>query len=189
MAVRNCAIAGCTRSRHNGKVCKSHDTIIKLGLPMAERVWVARRLANVERIGDCIIWQGAPNNMGYGKVGVLNDPSSSGEEEAVHRWFYKRFVGPLAADKVLDHLCRTPLCVNVEHLEPVTLAENTRRGFESRGLGSTRTHCKHGHPWTPENIRRVPGRNGNSFQKCHPCQVAQDRARHLTKRERERKGS
>lgn len=32
----------------------------------------------------------------------------------------------------LDHLCRTPACVNPDHLEPVTHAENLRRGVEAR---------------------------------------------------------
>ena len=177
-----CVVDGCDRSRHNGEVCNPHMRMIRAGLPVAESVWVARRLANVKRVGDCLIWQGSPNNTGYGKVGVRNDPTTPGSEEAVHRWFYKRFVGPLAADTVLDHLCRTPLCVNTEHLEPVTLAENTRRGFESRGLGTTRTECAHGHPWTPENIKTERGRNGGTVKRCRRCKVEQDSARHARNR-------
>ena len=155
---------------------------------MAESVWVARRLVNFTRAENgCWIWRGAPNNMGYGKVGSAGD-ESAGAEQAAHRWFYKRFVGPIPEGLVLDHLCRTPLCVNPEHLEPVTLAENTRRGFESRGFGSTRTACKHGHPWVAENIITEQGkRPGLTTKKCRVCKVQQDSARH--KRNAERKVS
>jgi len=173
----------CPRPAYRSGICHSHETIVRLGLPMAESVWIAKRLANVKRVGECIIWQGRPNNVGYGKVSVQNDPSAAGREEAVHRWFYKRFRGPLAADEVLDHLCRTPLCVNVDHLEPVTLAENTRRGFEARGYGSTRTHCAHGHPWVAENLTIEPGkRPGLTSRRCRICKKQQDAARHRRNR-------
>ena len=36
-------------------------------------------------------------------------------------------VGSIPDGLHLDHLCRVPACVNPEHLEPVTLAENNRR--------------------------------------------------------------
>lgn len=150
-----CATAGCKRAAHNGNLCNSCFRIKGAGLPAAESVWVARRLANVKREGECIIWQGAPNNMGYGKVSVRNDPTARGREEAVHRWFYKRFVGPIPEGLVLDHLCRTPLCVNVEHLEPVTQLENDRRGQLARGFGPDRETCVNGHAWIPENLRPI----------------------------------
>jgi hypothetical protein len=39
----------------------------------------------------------------------------------------------------LDHICRVRNCVNPDHLEPVTHAENMRRS------SNWRTHCKRGH--------------------------------------------
>jgi hypothetical protein len=42
--------------------------------------------------------------------------------------YYEHHVGPIPDGLVIDHLCRVHNCVNPEHLEPVTPAENTRRG-------------------------------------------------------------
>jgi DNA-binding XRE family transcriptional regulator len=42
---------------------------------------------------------------------------------------YEQEVGPIPDSLELDHLCRQPSCVNPAHLEPVTAATNSRRGF------------------------------------------------------------
>jgi hypothetical protein len=174
-----CAVTGCPREIHDGDLCNTHHRIKAEGLPMAESVAVARRLANTRRVGDCLIWQGAPNNRGYGKVSVRNDPSTPGNEEGVHRWFYKRFVGPIPEGLVLDHLCRTPLCVNVKHLEPVTRIENDRRGLYARGFGPTRTHCVNGHPWKLERLR--VNREGAIYPNytCKDCDIEQQRKKRV----------
>lgn len=71
----------------------------------------------------CWVWQGVPDGSnGYGRLRV------EGRRTPAHRYFYERANGPVPNGLVLDHLCRTPLCVNPDHLEPVTIAENTRRG-------------------------------------------------------------
>jgi hypothetical protein len=49
-----------------------------------------------------------------------------------HRVAYKAVYGPIAPGMQLDHLCRVGLCVNPEHLEPVTNAENARRGNQAK---------------------------------------------------------
>jgi hypothetical protein len=184
---RECATDGCRRARHKGSICGTCFRIKSAGLPMAESLWVARRLANVKWVGECLIWQGAPNNMGYGKVSVRNDASAPGNEEAVHRWFYKRFKGPIPEGLVLDHLCRTPLCVNIMHLEPVTQNENDLRGQIARGYGPDRTHCKWGHPWIAENLTRQTVRPGKLFPayKCKQC----DAALHRRKKGNEPRGT
>jgi hypothetical protein len=45
-----------------------------------------------------------------------------------HRAVYEILVGDVADGLDMDHLCRTPACVNPAHLEPVTHAVNMRRG-------------------------------------------------------------
>lgn len=88
-----------------------------------ERFW-----AKVDKSGDCWLWTASTRN-GYGQF-------FDGERiEYAHRFVYARFVGPLMPGLKIDHLCRTPACVNPAHLELVTNAENIRRGL--------RTHLTH----------------------------------------------
>lgn len=69
----------------------------------------------------CWIWQKA-TSKGYGIIAINNKPCRA------HRIYYYKKYGNIPKDKVLDHLCREPSCVNPEHLEPVTQAENMYRG-------------------------------------------------------------
>lgn len=70
----------------------------------------------------CHEWQGAKTKGGYGAV------RWGGKMVYVHRlvWTYQR--GPIPPGLSIDHLCFNRICANVEHMEVVTLAENTRRG-------------------------------------------------------------
>lgn len=52
----------------------------------------------------------------------------NGKWIGTHRLFYEQKHGPIPDGLHLDHLCRTPACVNPDHLEPVTITENIRRG-------------------------------------------------------------
>lgn len=65
----------------------------------------------------CLIWPGSVNHAGYGRCW-------GGQ---AHRVAYERVYGPIAEGLELDHLCRQRDCVNPDHCEPVTHAENTRR--------------------------------------------------------------
>lgn len=49
-----------------------------------------------------------------------------------HRVYFEEYVGPIPADEQLDHLCRVRCCVNPNHLEPVSGAENVRRGAKTK---------------------------------------------------------
>lgn len=56
----------------------------------------------------------------------------NGRMEPAHRVAYELIVGPIAAGRELDHLCRNTHCVNPAHLEAVSHAENTRRWWQTR---------------------------------------------------------
>lgn len=76
----------------------------------------------------CHIWQGSCDEHGYGHVWVPEARQVLG----AHRVGYERERGPIPEGLWLDHLCRVPPCVNPDHLEPVTPAENMRRGLTAK---------------------------------------------------------
>lgn len=53
-------------------------------------------------------------------------------ECTAHRYAYRRAFGDIPARMVIDHLCCNPSCVNAEHLEAVSSAENMARGVARR---------------------------------------------------------
>lgn len=70
----------------------------------------------------CWIWNGRPNNKGYGSVTI------AGRSQYAHRAMYEQEVGLIPSGLELDHLCRVTICVRPEHLDPVKHAVNLRRG-------------------------------------------------------------
>lgn len=139
------------------------------------------RQIRVIRRGDweCWIWQGACDRAGYGVI--VRDRQSY----RAHRVSYEIFIGPIPPGLVIDHLCRTRNCLNPEHLEPVTIGENVRRGESISMTQGKRTHCVNGHPFSSDNVRLSSYRQKDftrgTYRKCKEC------ARQIGQRYRERK--
>lgn len=104
---------------------------------LPDRFW-----KKVHKTKTCWLWTASRIGGGYGSFGL------NGTKYA-HRLVYEDLVGPIPAGLDIDHLCRVRHCVNPDHLEPVTRAENLRRGKMDRH--SDRTHCKRGHAFDEEN--------------------------------------
>jgi hypothetical protein len=123
----------------------------------------------------CWIWGGPVTNSGYGTLPITR--GGKRVNRLAHRLSYEIFRGPIPEGLQIDHLCRERICINPEHLEPVTARENILRSpIAIAARWAARTHCEVGHEFTPENTR-VRVRRGRPSRICATCRRNRDRAR------------
>jgi hypothetical protein len=129
---------------------------------------IARHI-EIDAETGCWLWQASLTNNGYGRVRVDKC------EWKAHRYSFAVHRGPIPEGLDLDHLCRVRNCVNPDHLEPVTRAENLRRGHFPN---SAKVECPQGHPYSGENLRM----NSKGRRECVTCARAAGRRHyHLRK--------
>jgi hypothetical protein len=125
-----------------------------------------RFLSKIDASGDCWIWTGARNTDGYGIFGFRDPGVRNGvRHQVAHRSAWEILVGPIPDGLVIDHLCRTPACVNPDHIEPVTQRTNNLRGYSRASMNAKKTVCVRGHALTPDNLLRKAGR----IRQCREC--------------------
>lgn len=118
----------------------------------------------------CWLWTGSITKDGYGKC----RPRDKRTVTSAHRVVWESHHGQIPSGTEMDHLCRTRCCVNPAHLEPVSHADNIRRGLAPGATAKRHksiTHCPHGHEYTTENTGlkrdwRVPGRMNRYCRTC-----------------------
>lgn len=172
-----CVAPGCISVAHAKGMCRAHYMRMwrhgSFDLPVRQKETIADRIAGYvarDPISGCWLWTAAVSTTGYGVLGV------NGVRQYAHRLSYEAHVGPIAEGLTIDHLCRTRRCVNPEHLEPVTMAENIRRA-------ATKTHCIRGHSLEEHGYVRPDG--GGRF--CLRCAAGRREATCAAARERKRR--
>ena len=108
------------------------------------------RIANkfIPDLAGCWVWIASKNPQGYGWTTFKN------RSYLAHRAVYELLVGPIPDGLQCDHLCLNKSCVNPAHIEIVTAKVNTLRGTNPCAISAKKTHCIHGHEFTPANTYR-----------------------------------
>jgi hypothetical protein len=148
---------------------------IALRDPAAARQWVEDRSVPVPETG-CWLWTATVQTKGlpYGKAW-------NGERTIVaHRLMWEAAHGPIPAGLQVMHKCDTPQCVNPNHLELGTAAQNIAdRDRRAGGHVETKvTHCPRGHAYDEQNTHR---RRVTCARQCRACGRAR-RAAYVAKR-------
>lgn len=94
----------------------------------------------------CWEWTGWRFPYGYGSIAIKS------KARGAHRVYYQLVNGFIDNELVIDHLCENPPCINPDHLEPVTIGENTLRGVNISATNKRKTHCLRGHEFNENNI-------------------------------------
>ncbi len=119
----------------------------------------------------CWLWFGCTSDAGYGRCQGRKVVASP---VLVHRYAYTELIGPIPPGLTIDHLCKTPCCVNPAHLEPVTQRENNRRADWRPGVKAAtaallaKTTCANGHELSGDNLQWENGKH----RRCVICRRA-----------------
>ena len=113
----------------------------------------------------CLLWSGS-KALGYGKF------SKNGRPVGAHRVAWEMFMGPIPPGLVIDHMvCGRRDCVNPDHLQVCTQAENIGRGKAPSAIVHRTNICKKGmHALEGANVYWYQGR-----RTCIACRTERDR--------------
>lgn len=99
---------------------------LKQKLTPTEELFDVRSLRCRVRIDGkgCWVWLGGLNERGYGKCERIWNGRLY---VRAHRLAYVVLVGAIPKGLTIEHKCKNRACVNLNHLEPMTLEQNLKR--------------------------------------------------------------
>lgn len=93
----------------------------------------------------------------------------------IHRYMYKKYIGPIPDKMFVCHHCDNPSCINPSHLFLGTTQDNTRdrnnKNRQAKGIKIGRSKL------TPEKVidlrnKYIPGRHGNMRELCKEFNIS-----------------
>lgn len=121
-----CIFDGCSLEACAKNYCQGHYMQKRRGnglSPLYNHLSLKDRIeSKIEKNKNgCLIWIGHVDTAGYPNI------KFQGKNYLVHRSYYKIMVEDIQKHDTLDHLCRNKLCINPDHLQPVSRSENVKR--------------------------------------------------------------
>lgn len=84
----------------------------------------------VDETSGCHCWKDAKNPKGYGQFSVRRPREQKANSRwgnrrvSAHKWLFELHHGKVEPGYEVDHRCCNPSCVNLEHLQKLTKAQN-----------------------------------------------------------------
>ena len=122
---------------------------------LIDRFWL-----RVKKSDSCWPWIGELTPQGYGRYHFS-------QKFLAHRISWEVTNGRIPKGLTIDHLCRNRRCVNPAHMEVVSPAVNTLRGFNPLAQNKRKTNCPRGHPLTEGNL--IPSQIKLGWRNCLIC--------------------
>lgn len=108
-------------------------------MDIRDRFW-----GKVDDSGECWLWTKHRDGWGYGVFEI------KGKRYMAHRIAWEMTFGEIPKGQQLDHICRNPACVRLEHLRYATNAQNAcntpGKAHSSTGFKGV-SYCKQTQKW------------------------------------------
>lgn len=141
--VRTCSVDGCKDEVVGRGLCNKHylrlmnhgtTDKLKAGDRATSLEDAFLKYAGEPNSQGCIEWQGARVTAGYPRF------RRAGNDYLMHRYAWERVNGPIPEGLLVRHKCDNPPCVNIDHLDTGTNADNSQDAVERDRMRKGQRH-------------------------------------------------